>query len=250
MNRATRILVVDDEPTVLELYAHLLRDANYEVWTATTGRAGLRCARERKPDVVLLDVMLPDLSGLEVCRQLKRDANLPDVFVALCSGGATGSTHKVDGLDSGADDYIVKPVTPEELLARVRTLARLHETTAALRASEQHFRRLVEMLPDAVALVDRQGRLRAANPQAIRMLGCSNEAQLLTQTLHDLLLPEDYERLAADMARPDQLPSTLSFDCTMRRQDAHTVPVELSIGTAGSMGGEPAGFVPGGARHY
>ena len=91
MNRATRILVVDDEPTVLDLFSHILRDSNYEVWTATTGRGGLRAARERRPDVVLLDVMLPDVSGIKVCHELKQDANLPDVFVALCSAAAISS---------------------------------------------------------------------------------------------------------------------------------------------------------------
>lgn len=242
MNRATRILVVDDEPAVLELYAHILRNADFEVWTATTGRAGLRCARERQPDVVLLDVVLPDVSGLEVCRRLKRDKTLPDVFVALCSGGATGSTHKVDGLDSGADDYIIKPITPEELLARVRTLARLHETTAALRASEQHFRRLVEILPDAVLLVDHEGRLYGANPTAYAMLGYASEAELLSQSLKDLALPEDYALLRREMAQPDQLRSTRNLECTLRKKDAYTVPVELSIGLAGDSG-EPAGFV-------
>src|SRR5262245_45009160 len=170
MNRATRILVVDDEPTVLDLFSHILRESNYEVWTATTGRGGLRCARERRPDVVLIDVMLPDVSGIDVCRQLKQETTLPDVFVALCSGEAVSSTHKIDGLYSGSDDYIVKPIAPDELRARVRTLVRLQETTAALRASEQHFRGLVDILPDGVALLDRQGQVQTANPQACSML--------------------------------------------------------------------------------
>ena len=243
MNRATRILVVDDEPTVLELFSHILRESNYEVWTATTGRGGLRCARERRPDVVLLDVMLPDVSGIEVCRQLKHEANLPDVFVALCSGAAISSAHKVDGLDSGADDYIVKPVTPDELRARVRTLVRLQETTAALRASEQHFRGLVEILPDGVALLDLQGQLLMANPQACSMLGGASEAELRKHTIFDLTASEDHERIRAGTANARHNHPTRSIECTLRKIDGTVIPAELSIAVAGSGEGKPAGFV-------
>jgi PAS domain S-box-containing protein len=243
MNQATRILVVDDEPVVLELYAHILRNGDFEVWTAATGHAGLRCARERRPNVVLLDVMLPDMSGIEVCRQLKQDRNLPDIFVALCSGEAISSTHKVDGLDSGADDYIVKPVSPDELLARIRTLVRLRETTAALRASEQHFRRLVEILPDAVGLVDRQGRLRAANPQACTLLGYADEAEFCEHTIFDLTLPEDHARLQADTLNARHNHTARNIEYLLRKKNGTTVPVELSVAVASGAGDEPAGFV-------
>ena len=243
MNQVTRILVVDDEPAVLELYSHILRNGSFEVWTAPTGRAGLRCARERQPHVVLLDVMLPDMSGIEVCRQLKHDNNLPDIFVALCSGSAISSTHKVDGLDSGADDYIVKPISPDELLARVRTLVRLRDTTAALRASEQHFRRLVEILPDAVGLIDRQGRMRAANPQACALLGYADEAELCEHTIFDLTLPEDHERIRADTLKAQHDHAARNIEYFLRRKDGRKIPVELSVAVASSAGNEPAGFV-------
>ncbi len=243
MNRATRILVVDDEPSVLELFSHILRESNYEVWTATTGRGGLGCARERRPDVVLLDVMLPDVSGIEVCRALKQDVNLPDVFVALCSGAAISSTHKVDGLDSGADDYIVKPITPDELRARVRALVRLQETTAALRASEQHFRGLVEILPVGVALLDPQGRVQTANPRVCSMLGYSVETELRQYTIFDLTTSEDHERIQTGTANARQNQPARSIECTLRKKDGAVMPAELSIAATGNGDDKPAGFV-------
>jgi len=243
MNRAIRILVVDDEPTVLDLFSHILRESKYEVWTATTGRGGLRCARERRPHVVLLDVMLPDISGIDVCRELKQDANLPDVFVALCSGAAISSTHKVDGLDSGADDYIVKPITPDELRARVRALVRLQETTAALRASEQHFRGLVKILPVGVALLDPEGRLQTANPQVCSMLGYSTEAELREYTIFDLTASEDHERIQTGTANARQNHPAKSIECTLRKKDGAAIPAELSIASTGNGDDKPAGFV-------
>jgi len=111
-----------------------------------------------------------DLNGIDICRQIKADALL-DTFVVLVSGKAISAADKVGGAETGADDYIVKPVNPDEFLARIRTIVRLRETTAALRASEQHYRRLVEILPDAVGMMDLQGRLTTANRQAVEMLG-------------------------------------------------------------------------------
>ncbi len=146
MNEAAHILVVDDNPEVLEVFSETLRAAGYEVDEALTGQRALQMARERRPDLVLLDVVLPDLSGMEVCRQIKTDAGLPDVSVVLISGQATDATYKVRGLETGADDYLLKPVERNELLARVRAMLRLRDTTTALRASEQRYRQLVEML--------------------------------------------------------------------------------------------------------
>src|ERR1017187_6930148 len=96
MNRTNRILVVDDDEVVRSVFVKILRGGGYEVSEAATGRQALQLTREQRPDVVLLDVRLPDLSGLEVCRQIKGDANLQDVFVALCSGEATSSENTVD----------------------------------------------------------------------------------------------------------------------------------------------------------
>ena len=190
MNKTTRILVVDDEPAVLEVFSMILRSAGYEVWEASNGQQCLQVTRERRPDLVLLDVRLPDSDGIDICRQIKADAALLDIFVVLVSGKATSADDKVDGAETGADDYIVKPVNPDEFLARIRTLVRLRDTTAALRASEQHYRRLVEMLPDAVGMIDRQGRLLAVNAQAVAMLGYADPGELLGKSVFDLTPPD------------------------------------------------------------
>jgi DNA-binding response OmpR family regulator len=130
-----RILVVDDNPELLRVFSRCLADAGYEVMEASSGSDGLQLTRAKHPDVVLLDVMLPDIGGLEVCRQIKSDPALRDVLVVLCSGEAISSAHTVKGLETGADEYLTKPVSRDELLARVGTLVRLRNTIAALRTS-------------------------------------------------------------------------------------------------------------------
>src|SRR5476649_2037065 len=141
MKKVSSILVVDDSDEIRSLFSICLRREGYEVLEAATGQQGLKLAHTRFPDLVLLDVRLPDISGVEVCRQIKADPALKDVFVALCSGEATSDDHKVSGLQTGADEYLVKPFGLQELLARVQTLLSLRNTAAALRAREEHHRR-------------------------------------------------------------------------------------------------------------
>jgi PAS domain S-box-containing protein len=243
MNQTTRILVVDDEPEILGVFTLILNAAGYDVLTASTGQHGLQLAREKRPDLVLLDVMLPDLNGMEVCKQIKSDPDLRDVFVVLISGGATNAAHKVEGLESGADDYMVKPLDSEELLARIRTIVRLRDTTAALRASEQHYRRLVEILPDAVGLIDLHGRLTSANRQAVEMLGYAGPEELLGKSVFDLTPPEEHERVKADITVTLETGVKRNTEYTMLRKNGSRFPVELSAVVSTDVDGQSRGIV-------
>jgi two-component system KDP operon response regulator KdpE len=115
-----RILLVDDEPNILGTLAPLLRARGYEVHTAMSGRAALETIDREKPDLIVLDLGLPDLDGVEVCRQIRDSLNVP--IVVLSARGAEGD--KVRALDVGADDYVTKPFGAEELLARIRAALR------------------------------------------------------------------------------------------------------------------------------
>jgi two-component system KDP operon response regulator KdpE len=115
-----RILIVDDEPNILGTLAPLLRARGYEVFTAMNGRAAIEAADRDKPDLIVLDLGLPDLDGVEVCRQVRGGSTVP--IVVLSARGAEGD--KVRALDVGADDYVTKPFGAEELLARIRAALR------------------------------------------------------------------------------------------------------------------------------
>lgn len=117
---ARRILVVDDDPMIATTIQRVLLPEGYDVDVALGGAAALDRARDRRPDLVVLDLMMPGVDGLEVCRQLRSDGNLPILMLTARSGTAD----RVRGLDTGADDYLVKPFAYAELLARVRALLR------------------------------------------------------------------------------------------------------------------------------
>ena len=115
-----RILIVDDEPNILGTIAPLLRSRGYEVATAMTGLAALEAVDRDKPDMIVLDLGLPDIDGVEVCRRVRATLAVP--IIVLSARGAEGD--KVKALDAGADDYVTKPFGAEELLARIRAALR------------------------------------------------------------------------------------------------------------------------------
>jgi DNA-binding response OmpR family regulator len=120
---ARKILVVDDEPVLVETIAYNLEQAGFQVTTALDGSSGLEAARREQPDLIILDIMLPEMDGLEVCRQLRReDATATTPIMMLTAKG--DEIDKVVGLEVGADDYVTKPFGRRELLARVRALLR------------------------------------------------------------------------------------------------------------------------------
>ena len=125
------VLVVDDDPRNRKLLEEYLIGAGYNVRLAEDGRSALATAAERAPDLVLLDVMMPDLSGLEVCRRLKADPSTRLAQVVLVTA-LDGTPHRVEGLDTGADDYISKPVRREEFMAKVRSLLRARRLLAEI----------------------------------------------------------------------------------------------------------------------
>jgi len=115
-----RVLVVDDDVKTVELVKLYLNRDGYRVMTAYDGIEALRLARESRPDLIVLDLMLPGMNGLEVCRTLRNESEVPIIMLTAM----TTDQDKLNGLDLGADDYMTKPFSPRELAARVRTVLR------------------------------------------------------------------------------------------------------------------------------
>jgi len=115
-----RILVVDDEPHIVELVRYNLEREGFQVTVAYDGREALRRARAEQPDLIVLDLMLPYVDGLEVCRTLRRESTVPILVLTA----KDGELDRVLGLETGADDYVTKPFSPRELVARVRAILR------------------------------------------------------------------------------------------------------------------------------
>ncbi len=194
-----RILVVDDDKPSVKMISYLLREEGYEVLSADNGLTGLELVDRQAPDLVILDVMMPDLDGLEVCRRIRQKADVPIVFLS-----AKGETvDKVTGLQLGADDYLAKPFEPAELLARVKAVLRRSELFSGKDAQSQLT--VGDLTADPVAnrvrFVD--GRQIDLTPIEFRLLYClmRNAGRILS---HDLLMSAvwgyDYEGYSNQIA--------------------------------------------------
>jgi DNA-binding response OmpR family regulator len=130
-----QILIVDDEPKITRLVRDYLENAGFAVTVARDGREALMRARTERPDLIVLDLGLPGIDGLDVTRSLRRDAGVPIIMLTA----RAAETDRVVGLELGADDYVTKPFSPRELVARVRAVLRRHEGDAGgelLRAAD------------------------------------------------------------------------------------------------------------------
>ncbi len=128
----SKILVIDDEPSIINLVSAYLKPEGYQVYTASDGPSGLKAAKAYKPDLIVLDLMLPGMDGLELLSRLRRES---EVYVILLTA-RTEETDKIVGLSVGADDYVTKPFSPRELVARIKAALRRLKTGPAFGGDE------------------------------------------------------------------------------------------------------------------
>ena len=164
------LLFVDDDDANRRLLSWIFRNEGFRVLEAGSGAEALRLSEE-KPDLVVLDVNLPDLNGFEVCRLLKARPATASTPVLHVSAVYVNSGDRSEGLESGADGYLVKPVEPREILATVRALLRVHAAEEAARAAAQQWRTTFDAISDPVCLIDAAGNVRRCNKAVVGLLG-------------------------------------------------------------------------------
>lgn len=129
-----KILLVDDEPDILEIVGYNLRSEGYQVFTATNGSEGVKIARKITPHLILLDIMMPEMDGIEACEKIRTIKSLENVIISFLT--ARGEDYsQVAGFDAGADDYITKPIKPKVLVSKVKSLLRRIKTDNASEAT-------------------------------------------------------------------------------------------------------------------
>ena len=176
MNEAATILVVEDEPAILSITVSVLKSAGYDILTGTNGIEGLALARQQRPDLVLMDVNMPGMNGIDACQQIKEDPELAAVYVILISGGRVDTESKTHGLlDGGADGYLTRPMPNRELLAHIRSMLRLRQAEVSARQSERQLNELIEANGDGMLVIDDQGHSIFANPAACNLLNRSRD---------------------------------------------------------------------------
>jgi PAS domain S-box-containing protein len=209
MSRSSIILNVDNNENARSAKSRTLTLAGFQVLEAADGSEALVQVRESKPDLVLLDMKLPDLSALEVCRRIKEDPATASTLVLQTSASMIESYDKVRGLDGGADNYLAAPLEPQELIANISALLRLRGVQHELRENEERFRQLAENIADVFWIFDpREARLLYVSPAYERLWGCDSQAlQANSRAWLDIVHPEDRADVGA------------GFDALLRFED-------------------------------
>lgn len=173
-----KILIVDDEPSIVNLVSAYLKPEGYEVYTAADGLSGMKAARSYKPDLIVLDLMLPGMDGIEMLSRLRRES---EVYVILLTA-RTEETDKIVGLSVGADDYVTKPFSPRELVARIKSaMRRLQGGAGSGDGSLMAFKRIV--IDDAARTVtvdEKSVELTAIEFNLLKVLA-ENRGRVLTR---------------------------------------------------------------------
>lgn len=156
MNPA-KILLVDDEPDILEILEYTLKKEGYEVATASNGEEGLQRAEEFKPDLIILDIMMPIMDGVEVCRQLRAKPEFKNTIITFLTAREEDYS-QIAALDTGGDDYITKPIRPRVLMSRVKALLRRNEKDDD--SSEMRVIKIADLEIDLDQIVIRRGEDR------------------------------------------------------------------------------------------
>lgn len=218
-NAKSVVMVVDDEPANLKLLRRVLSSAGHEVITAANGLTALHMAEASLPQLILLDVMMPDMDGYEVCSRLKASEStrhIPVIFVTARDDMAA----EARGFALGAADYITKPIRMPVVLARVHTHLALYGQRRHL---EGMFREVMEFAPDAFVLWDAQGRIVQINARTEELFGYQRQ-ELIGQPLQNLL-PQRYRR--GHLRTPDRLTMGVSLQCL--RKDGSEFPGDINL---------------------
>jgi PAS domain S-box-containing protein len=227
------ILIIDDEPAMREALGELLAEEGYYLSFAQSGEEGLAKAAETVPDLILLDVVMPDLDGFAVCRKLRADELLAEVPIIITTSLADRDS-RLRGFAAGADDYVTKPVDEPELLARVRTTTRLNRyrrlleeqigremAEEALDISETRYHSLFGSVPVGLYRSTPDGQILEANPTLVEMLDYPDlETLLATKTTDGYIDLQDRRRWQAMI---QQKGIVLGFETQWRRYDGTTI---------------------------
>jgi DNA-binding response OmpR family regulator len=218
-----KILVVDDEPDAVELIKFNLKAAGYEVLTAADGDEALKKARSVSPDLIVLDLMIPEVDGLEVCKILRRDARVSEIPIIMLTAKAA-EIDRVLGLELGADDYVTKPFSPRELVLRVKRLLKSSPASGE-KQDEIHLKELVLDIPRHQAFV----RGKSVDLTA-------TEFKLLTVLAQRKGRVQSRDKLLQDVWEYDNLIDTRTVDTHMRRLREKLGPASKYLDTVRGVG--------------
>ncbi|MDB5745777.1 MAG: response regulator receiver modulated diguanylate cyclase [Massilia sp.] len=233
--RQAAVLIVDDAPAHLGALRSMMLEQGYQTFVANTGERALEIARRALPDLILLDIVLPGMDGMEVCRRLKAHpatSNIPVIFMSA----RTATDDIVAGFDIGAADYIAKPLRLAEVCARVRVQLQFHRSALSQQQQNERLRLIVNSMDEGLMMIEANGRIQYANPACDRYLGYA-QGELAGRSIHDLLAPSVAQEYLAYFG-PGAGPATPAWrgarEVLIRQRDGILRAMDLTLTPMGT----------------
>lgn len=192
LNRKPKLLIVDDNPEILQVTYEMLDQTVFHLMKAYSGKECLNMVRLEKPDIILMDVVMPDIDGIEVCRQIKNDPLIAETAIILITGKMSGTDDIVSGLEAGADDYIIRPFSGRELTARVNSALRLYRLNSINRQLEINYKKLIDLSRDGIITLDIEGHITTHNAYALKLFRL-NSIRLTGSSMMSFIHPDSVE---------------------------------------------------------
>ena len=229
MTEKYRILIVDDNTIIRETLEMLLFPEGYDLSLAENGQQALEKAAQLAPDLILLDVEMPEMDGFEVCRRVRATPHLAQIPIIFLTG-LLDRDSRLQGIEAGADDFLTKPVDRTELCLRVRNIAKLNRYRLLL-AERAKFERLIELSPDGIMIVDCEGKINLANPAMIQIARFKDDESLIGTNIFSLIGPEQRNEFVEGFkAIAFGASHILHIEAYLNLIDHKDIPIELKAG--------------------
>jgi len=229
--REAAILIVDDAPANLELLRKLMTEQGYQTYVAPSGERALAIAQRAQPDLILLDVMMPDMDGFETCRRLKQNPltqRIPVIFLSA----KTDTEDVVAGFDIGAVDYIGKPLRMAEVCARVRAQLQIRSNSETQEEQAERLRTIVNNMAEGLLIIEADGRIQYTNPACDHYLGY-RENELAGRSIGELLSPlvtqEYLDYFAMYAANPETAHNHGTREVAIRHRNGEAMSMDLTL---------------------
>jgi two-component system, cell cycle sensor histidine kinase and response regulator CckA len=225
----TTILVIEDDPRGRELLAAQLRPLGHRLELTDNGTAGLVKARELVPDIILSDVMMPEMTGFEVCQAVRADPRLKEVPILLITA-LDDRASRIEGIEAGADEFISKPFDGNELRARIRMISKLNRFRGIL-AEKEKFQRVVDLAPTAIFVLNERLEIVFANQTAAELFNSSDELPLVGTRFPFLIEELPFAAFDGDLFRHvNETGTAVRFAGSFIRLNNERFPAEGSVG--------------------
>ena len=224
-----KILIVDDSSTARETLGALLYSPDYDLYFASNGQEALEKANKVIPDLILLDVMMPDMDGYEVCESLRQDKVLAEVPIIMVTA-LDDRKSRLRGIRAGADDFISKPFDTAELGARIQMIVRLNRYRR-LHVERRRFEQIIQFSPDGIVIVDENGIIQLANQTFLHFLRIDNEDLVLGLPLEKFLIgdrPGSFSEVLRQVVFGDR--QRIQTEMVLNAFDKSSLTVELVMG--------------------